>query len=65
VSELIHSSSNHQALEFARVSVHFHEIVDDPVRAGPRARCRVARRSARRALVRKARRSEACAGRAG
>lgn len=32
MSELIHSSSNHQNLEYARVSVHFHDIVDDPVR---------------------------------
>jgi hypothetical protein len=34
VSELIHTSSKHQALEYARVSVHFHEITDDPVRRG-------------------------------
>jgi len=47
VSELIHSSSNHQALEFARVSVHFHDLVDDPVRAARRAPRRDARRDAR------------------
>lgn len=28
VSELIHNSSNYQNLEFARVTVNFHEIVD-------------------------------------
>jgi hypothetical protein len=28
VSELIHNSTDFQNLEFARVEVHFHEIVD-------------------------------------
>ena len=38
MSELIHSSSNHQNLEYARVSVHFHDILDDTVRPHLHAR---------------------------
>ncbi len=28
VSELIHNSTNHRNLEMAKVSVHFHDIID-------------------------------------